>query len=45
MARDNPHWAIGASTGELARLGHHIASSTVWQILHASATRPHADQA
>jgi len=26
--------------GELVRLGHRIASSTVWQILHAAGTDP-----
>lgn len=34
MAADNPAWEHRRIQGELIRLGHHIAASTVWQILH-----------
>jgi hypothetical protein len=38
MARENPGWAIGVSRA--SRLGHHIASSTVWRILQAAGIDP-----
>jgi transposase len=34
MAADNPTWGHRRVHGELTRLGHIIAASTVWQILH-----------
>jgi hypothetical protein len=34
MAADNPAWGHRRVHGELTRLGHTIAASTVWQILH-----------
>jgi putative transposase len=34
IATDNPAWENRRVQGELVRLGHRIASSTVWQILH-----------
>ena len=33
MATDNPTWGYRRIHGELARLGHRLAPSTVWQIL------------
>ncbi len=36
MATDNPTWEHRRVQGELVRLGHPIAASTVWQILHAA---------
>ena len=41
MAIDNPRRGdIGGVQGELVRLGHPIAASTVWQILHAAGIDP-----
>jgi putative transposase len=40
MATDNPAWGHRRVRGELARLGHPIAASTVWQILHDAGIDP-----
>jgi len=40
IATDNPMWGHRRVQGELIRLGHHIAASTVWQILHDTGIDP-----
>jgi transposase len=40
MATDNPTWGHRRVHGELIRLGHRIAASTVWQILHDAGIDP-----
>jgi putative transposase len=40
MAAENPAWGHRRVQGELVRLGHCIAASTVWQILHDAGLDP-----
>jgi transposase InsO family protein len=40
VATDNPTWGHRRVQGELARLGHRIAASTVWQIMHDAGIGP-----
>ena len=41
LAQENPTWGYRRVHGELARLGHTIAASTVWTILRAAGIDPH----
>jgi putative transposase len=40
IATANPRWGHRRVHGELVKLGHPIAASTVWQILHAAGIDP-----
>ncbi|MCA1821171.1 MAG: hypothetical protein LC644_05275 [Pseudonocardia sp.] len=40
MATENPTWGHRRVQGQLVRLGHRIAASTVWQILHNAGLDP-----
>jgi putative transposase len=45
IATDNPAWGHRRVQGELVRLGHQIAASTVWQILRDAGIDPAARRA
>jgi transposase len=40
MVTENPEWGHRRVQGELMKLGHRIAASTVWQILHDAGIDP-----
>ena len=40
LAAENPTWGYRRIHGELARLGHRLAASTVWQILKSAGVDP-----
>jgi putative transposase len=44
LARENPTWGYRRVHGELCRLGHRIAASSVWKVLRAAGIDPTRDR-